>query len=513
MKSIAKQLVLNTLTGWGSVLARSALAFVMVPFLLKQLGQSGFGIVGLLTVLHSFSEVADLGLRQALGRELAEQAARQDHRAFNTLASTGFFLCLLIGSIVATACLCFAPDLITFFKVPEHLQPMATQAVRIYGTGAFLLSFAGAVFPAAITSVNRCDLRNNIEAGTRIITGIVLIIVLSYTSNGLLGWVLVTLAGQAITLWLYIRAAYRTTPWIQVSWRHVRRDTASSLLQFGWKVYVMQLTNIVSERSDPLVISRFFGPASVALYTPGGQLAGIIRPILQTLAAQLTPLATIQHVDNARQNQQRMLTDGTRFTVLLGTLFFVGLFVFADPFCALWVGKSLGESYRTVATVIQLWAVADFLACATWTLWPMMLGARNLKTMMIIYSTAAVTNICLSVYLVGFTSFGISGTLLATVLVNALMRPLLIVYGVRTFQMSLAEFCRTALIRPALLTLLLLPMAYAIRKYFLHSDYFSLLFCSALTGAIWGMLVFFMAISRQEREQLWSYIRKRNPFR
>ncbi len=509
MKSTLRQIALNTLSGWGSVLARSALAFIMVPFLLRQLGLSGFGIVGLLMVLHSFTEVADLGLRQALSRELAEQAARNNHKGFNELASTGFLLCLLIGCAVATACVLLAPGLIAFFNVPEPLRPMAIQAIRIYGAGAFLLSFISAVFPAAIISVNRFDLRNHIEAGCRIVTGVTLLIVLSNVENGLMGWVFVTLAGQGLTLLLYIAAARKTTPWLKLSGKHVHRESAISLLHFGWKVYVMQLTNLVSERSDPLVISRFFGPAGVALYTPGGQLAGIVRPILLTLAAQLAPLATRQHVENSLQKQQQMLIEGTRFTLLIGSLFSVGLLVFAHPFCALWVGKALGADYRTVATVIQLWAVADLLACVTWTLWPMMLGTRNLNAMMVIYSTSALANIGLSIYFVGFTSMGVPGALLGTVLTNLLLLPTLVAYGTRTFQLPIATFCKRAVIRPGLLIALLLPIAYAIRLGILQPGYASLMRCTALTGSIWAILAGMIFFSHDDRILLWSHFRKK----
>jgi len=508
MKSFAKQLVLNTLSGWGSVLARSALSFIMVPFLLRQLGQSGFGIVGLLMVLHSFAEVADLGLRQALSRELAEQAARHNHKGFNELASTGFLLCLLIGCTVATACVILAPALITFFNVPEPLRPMAIQAIRIYGTGAFLLSFASAAFPAAIISVNRFDLRNHIEAGCRIVTGITLLVVLSNVENGLMGWVFVTLAGQGLTLLLYVAAAHKTTPWLQLSWKHVHRESAASLLHFGWKVYVLQLTNLVAERSDPLVISRFFGPAGVALYTPGGQLAGLVRPILLTLSAQLAPLATRQHVENALQKQQQMLIEGTRFTLLIGSLFCVGLLVFADPFCALWLGNELGTSYRTVATVIQLWAVADFFACTASMQWPMMLGARKLNTMMIIHGTTALLNICLSIYFVGFTTLGIIGALLGTVLTNAVLRPLLVAYSLKVFQIPFIAFYRAAILRPMLTTALLLPITYAIRHSMPTDGYFHLISCATLTGTVWIVLAALIGVSRQERQLFWSQISK-----
>ena len=508
MKSTVRQIAVNTVTGWGSVLARSVLAFVLVPFLLQQLGRSSYGIVGLLGVLLSFAEVADLGLRQALGRELAEQAARGDRQRFNELASTGLLLYMVIGILLATACILFTPPLIAFFNVPLPMRPMAIRAVRIYGAGGFLLSFAGAVYTAALTSANRFDLRNNIEAGCRIATGAALILGLGMLQNRLLAWVWITLAGQLITVLLLALAVRRTIPWMRLAPAFARLQTALSLLQFGWKVYVLQLTNLVAERSDPLVVSRFFGPAGVALYTPGGQLAGIVRPILLTLAAQLHPLATRQHVANALEKQQRMLIEGTRFTLLLGSLFSVGLLVFAEPFCALWVGGTLGADYRTVALVVQLWAIADFLACTASMQWPMMLGTRNLNTMIIIHTSTAALNIGLSIYLVGFTSLGVPGALVGTLLTALVLRPVLILYGASVFKVPIATFCRKALLRPLLLTALLLPVASGIRFLIAPESYLALAGCGLGTGIAWMLMMILVAFPATERRAMASTLRE-----
>jgi len=493
------------MTGWGSVLTRTALAFYMVPFLLQQMGRSGYGIVGLLGVLLSLSEVADLGLRQALGRELAEQVTREDQQAFNELANTGFLFYIAIGFLLAAGCLVFAPICISFFKVPVELQPMTIRAVRIFGTGSFILSFISAVFTAALTSRNRFDLRNNIESGCMIATNLVMILVLKTVDNKLYGWVFVMLAGQLLTVALFFLAAVRTCPWLKLHYRHIRIDRAWSLLQFGWKVYVLQLTNLIAERADPLVISRYFGPAGVALYSAGSRLSGILRPVVLTLSTQLHPLAVRQHVENALEKQQRMLIDGTRYTLLMGVYFSVTLFVFAEPFCALWLGKTLGADYLAVVRIAQLWAVVDLMVCTSSMQWPMMLGAKRLNAIMLIHGSTAILNIVLSVYFAGYTSLGISGVLVGTMVSGLVLRPVLIGYGALVFKIPIQQFFRDALARPLLLAGLLIPAAYAIRFAVAPAGYLSLIICGAATGLVWLVLMAGVAFTAQERR--WAGVR------
>lgn len=497
--SVIRQVAMNTVTGWGAVLIRTGLAFYMVPFLLQQMGRSGYGIVGLLSVLLSLSAVIDLGLRQALGRELAEQVARDDRATFNELLNTGFVFYIIMGILMAISCLVFADPMVSFFKVPVEMRSMAVGAVRIYGAGAFMLSFISAVYTAALTSGNRFDLRNNIESGSILVTNVMMLLVLSHIKNSLYGWVFVMLTGQLLMMLLYIVAVRRACPWMDLNWKYFRFNRAKSLIGFGWKVYILQLTNMISERSDPLVISRFFGPTGVALYSPGSRLSGILRPIVLTLSTQLHPLATQQHVDNAEKKQQRMLIDGTRYTLLMGTLFSVGLFVFAEPFCLLWLGKALGEDYRIVVTVVQLWAVVDLQICTASMQWPMMLGARRLNAMMIIHGSTAILNIALSIYFTGYTSMGIPGVLVGTILTGLILRPLLIWYGAKVFNIPLLIFVKKTLVRAFILVFFLLPIAYGIRYAIAPDGYLSLLACGSATGAAWLILLFCIGFTSAER--------------
>jgi len=504
---VIRQVAKNTIAGWGAVLIRTAVAFYMVPFLLRHLGRSGYGIVGLLGVLLSLSTVVDLGLRQALGRELAEQVAKKDYHAFNDLINTGLLFCMGMGTLVATGCLVLAPSMVAFFKVPTELQRMAVNAVRIYGAGAFLLSFMSAICTAALTSTNRFDVRNNIESGSRLLTSLMLILVISQTKNRLYGWVAVMLAGQFLMVGLHTAAIRRLCPWLALGRRHVRLARARSLFGFGWKVYVLQLTHTISKHSSPLVVSRFFGPAGVALYAPGNRLSGMLRSIALTLSLQLHPVATRQHVESAGGKQKRMLIEGTRLTLLMGILFSVGLFVFAEPLCARWLGGALGGDYRIVVTIMQLFAVVDLQICTASMQWPMMLGARRLDAMMWIHGSTAILNITLSVYFAGYTALGVPGVLVGTIITGAILRPALIWYGARVFKIPLLTFLSRALLRPLFVACALLPVAYAIRAAVKPRGYPSLLACCLATGAVWLGLLMSVAFSAEERSWLSARLR------
>jgi O-antigen/teichoic acid export membrane protein len=505
-----RETIVNTLTGWGAVLVRTGLALYIVPFFLQHVGRSGYGIIGLLGVLLALSDVVDLGLRQALARELTEQIARKNRLAYIELLNTAYCMYLMIGLLVSITCIIFAAPIVVFLKVPLELQSETINLVQIYAAGAFILAFVGAIYNAVLISENRFDLRNNVESGSRILTGIAIIVVLSQTGAGLYTWVYLTLAGQFLTVVFQYLAAVKTCPWLRFHWKYIQFSRAKQLIQFGWKVYLLQLTNLISERTDPIVISRFFGPAGVALYNPGSRLSGVLRPIALTMAGQFHTLATRHHIENALGRQQQMLIHGTRYTLTLSILFSVGLFVFAEPFCALWLGNALGSDYKVVVIMVQLWAIIDILICSASMQWPLLLGAKKLGVLNWIQGGAAIINIALSVYFTGYTPLGIWGVLVATIIGALIMRPVLIIYGAKVFKIRVSTFLRQTLLKPLLLIGLLLPVAYCVRYLIDPVGYISLLSCGLLIGIAWIILSFGIVLSQEERH--WLLARLTNLF-
>ncbi len=499
MNSI-QQIVVNMLTGWGAVIVRTGLALFLVPFLLGHLGKEGYGIVGLMTVLIGLLQMADLGMRQALGRELAEQAARNEEEAFNEFFSTAFFFYLIVGLALAVLCVLLAPMLVGFFRVEPAFRETAIKAVRVYGSISFVIAFLTPILHAVITSRNRFDWINNIQMLVALLGALLLFLALSLTHYGLGAWVVAMLVDQLLGFVMAWWIAKKTCPWIRLNPRLMSVNRLRSMFTVGWQVYVLQWTVFVAEESDPLVITRFHGPSGVALYNTGTRLAAVARTLMLTMASQMYPLATRQHVEKNMEKQQRLLLDGTRHTMLLGGLISALMFVYAEPFCRVWLQQALGDDYHVSAQIVRLWAVTNWLVCTACMQWPILLGMRRLKEMLWINVPTALLNIGLSIYFAGFTSWQVSGVLVGTVIASVLRRGLMIVYGARICCVPVMDYIRQALLCPTAITLVVLVLGYGLRWLIDPGGYVTLLLCGMLLVPVWGALVLRFALKTGERE-------------
>ncbi|HMP96663.1 MAG TPA: oligosaccharide flippase family protein [Kiritimatiellia bacterium] len=507
--STLQQIVRNTVTGWGAVFFRTAIALVMVPFLLHHLGREGYGFAGLLMALIGMIEIADLGLRQALGRELSEQVARRDQAAFNELLSTSCLLYVSVALAFVAGMWLAAPWLIRVMQVPDSIAMDAVLALRLYASPAILMSFMAPLFSAALTSINRFDLVNSIQIAAGLLGSLALFVVIPRSGNPIGGWMVVMLAQQALALVLLASSFRRQCVGAALAPRHVRPARLRPLFHLGGYMYALQLSQNLSERSDPFVVSYFFGPAGIALYHPGGRMSQMLRPVVLTMADQLYPMATQEHVRNQTDRLRAILVLGTRYTFLLGILVVVGLFVFADPFCRLWLSASLGEDYRIAAYVMMGWAAVDFLVFAAGSQWSVLLGMRRLKFLVWTQLPSAALNVIISIYLVGFTSLGIPGVLVATILIGLIRRPLLIWYTARCAGLRMRDYLRLSYLRPAWCFIITLSAAFAARFMIPIHGYSHLGAAAALVAAAWMTAAWFIGLEPNERATLGAALRNR----
>ena len=500
-------MTLNAVTSWALAVVKALIGLILVPFLLTRLGKTGYGVISLVGTIVGFTTLADLGLRAGLGRHLTEQLARKDTRRFNELASTGMLAYLIVGGICAAICVVFAPLLVRFFRVSEDMIPQAVFLVRWYGSVSVVLSFIGPVFGATITSNNRFDIRNYIGMGSAILQMGLLFAVLGLTKAGLYGWAYVAMGTHILAFLARRVAAYHLCPDLHIRLSEVRADAFLSLFSLGGKMFIFRVTNMVSVRADPIIITQFFGPGGVALYMPGLALPALARRFAEALRKQLHVLATGYYVTGKTKRLHAVLTQGTKYTFLVGIGVSAALVVFAEPIMLVWIGRTpIGQAYRTTAWVLVCWALVDMLSYAGGTQWAVLLGMNRLKFLVWTQVVYSVANILASIYLVGYTSLGIVGAVVPTVVINAIGRPITTVYTAWACGMSSWRYLRESYVRPMMVLLLLVGGGSGLRWWIGPATVSALLGSALMMGIMWLALTWWVGFNASDRQLFRSLI-------
>ena len=455
-KGTKYQIVKNTLTGWLAVGCKAGISLVMVPFLLKSMGRGGYGLIGLIGAIVAFSTVADLGLRAALGRELSEKVAKGDVIGFRTLSTTALALYAGIATVLIVVGWGFAPWIVAVFKVTDNLRFSAIWLIRIYGSATLLLSFVTPVFTAGLQSFLRFDAINLMMTLTSIASGILLFLCISISElSPLVIWALVvfsTLLCELLCL-IVMHRKWCFEGKLGVQYFHIRE--LKSLFRLGGSMYVLQLCGMLAMKTDPLVVSYFYGICGVAIYDAGSKISSAMAPVVMTLSTQVHPLTTRYHVLNEQQKQKEILFLGTRYTLYIGIAASIGILIFAERFCRLWLFDTLNSDYLTVARVMQLWAVANIFNYAGSMHWPVTLGAKKMRFALALQIPSSIFNIICSIILVGYTSLGIPGVLVGTIVTEAIRRPFAAWYVARICGSGMREYFRSGYLPPLYFLLLI----------------------------------------------------------
>ncbi len=500
----SSRVLLNTATSWAARVVTGAVSVLLVPFLLTMLGREGYGLIALIGVIVSVAGVADLGVRAAMSRQLAEQVARGDRQRFNELISSGAFFYVGVGLACAAACAILAPMLNDVFRVPEGLRAEGLFLIRWYGAAAILLSFVLPIYEAVLTSNQRFDLSNNIATVMGLVRAGCVFVVLYLTNSGLYGWVAAMMIPTVLHPLVSRHYARRVWPDLRIRYECVRREAFGSLFSLGGRLLLLRLTGLLSVHADPLVLTTILGPAAVALYRPATALSTMFHPLVESLADQLHPLATSLHTADRVADLQAVLLRGTRYTMLMAVPVCVILGVFAHPITTVWLADTLGRDCAVTGTVLLCWALIDLFNYAAGSQWPVLLGMNRLGFVIWTQLPSGILNVVASVLLVKYTALGVVGVALPTLVIGALRRPVLAVYTATVVGVPPLEYLRASYARPLIVLLILTAAAGAMRLAFALDSLPALAAASCGVGLIWAVLCWFVGFNAQDRLSLVS---------
>ena len=136
------------------------------------------------------------------------------------------------------------------------------------------------------------------------------------------------------------------------------------------------------------------------------------------------------------------------------------------------------------------------------TQWSILIGLRKLKFQMWTMIPSAVINLCLSIFLVSSTNLGVKGVIVATFLIAAIRRPLMIWYTGRLVELKMTEYLKSSYLAPVLVLGLSFALSSVIMLISFPSGWVWLCLRAMLIFVCWGSLCWFLGVSRAERENL-----------
>ena len=358
----------NMIWNWAGMAASILAAFFLARILVERLGDAGYGLWILIASLNGYFGLLDLGVRGAVGRNMACARARRETHAVNALLSTALaLLCIpallaLLGTGVALTVF------FHLFDVPAVFAADVRLALLITGLG-LALTIVLSAFDAALWSMQRFDVLNAIDLPVTVLR--VALTCLAVAGPGdlvPLAWatLLCALAGglaKAV-------ATFACDPAARISPRLVERSAVRGLLTFGCWSWLLSVSRMATAQAGPVLIGAWLSVAAVTPFHIAARLVASFSSLLVAGSGVLTPLAAGLHATDRHDSQRRLVLDGGKCCFALA-LFFAGFALcLGDAFLQLWMGFALDACFA----VLVVLTLGELLPLSQWVGVTVMVG-------------------------------------------------------------------------------------------------------------------------------------------
>ena len=505
MTSPARSVLTGTATKYVLLAVNVGLGVVLMPFTVRHLGASEYGLWMLVASLTYYFQLLDLGYGSGLVRHVADADARGDVDGVNRILST--FVVVYTGLGVAAGLGILA---LILWGVPRfpHLSPSDIRR------GQMLLALMGlrtaigfpmTVFGAATTARQRFALNNIVAIVVALANGALTYIVLA-TGHGLLTLVAATTALGLLSYAGYAWTARRAFPALRIRPSSFSRALVRDVTTFSMYLFIIDLAIQIGFNLDNVVVGAALGTSAVAVYSVTLRIADYQRQLCNQFNGFLFPIVVRLRAAGSTEALQTMLIEGTRIALILVAGATIGVIGFGRPLILRW----MGPAFEAGVVPLYVLALTGVVLVGQGPLGNILLGTGRHRLVAFVSLGEAVANVALSVILV--RRFGMLGVALGTAVPIAIANLfILLPAACRQLNLRVSGFLRLVLVAPVAGAVPAVLVCIALRTVHPPSSLPAIAAEGCVVAGSYLVAVCAWGIDKPDRDRYLSYLRGLRP--
>jgi O-antigen/teichoic acid export membrane protein len=347
-----KRNVLANYLGQG---AQAVVGLAFIPLYIKYLGIEAYGLIGIFGLLQAWLALLDLGMRPALGREMARftagalspQSIRDLLRSVE-LIGVALAAALALGIWAASGWLAF--NWVTSKHLPTTL---VAHSFALMGA-VTALRFVEEIYVSSIAGLQRQRLQNALTAGLATARGVGAVCVLALVSPTLKAFFLWQALMSLISVAVFARAIYEALPTAPLPARF-SGPALKGTWRFAAGMMAITLLALLLTQVDKILLARLLTLESFAYYTLAGSAVNGLYMLMAPIAAACYPRFTQLLASGDTVALQAIYHRSAQLvSVLMGSAAVV-LALFSDTVLSLWTSSPVLAQH--VAPLLALLAV------------------------------------------------------------------------------------------------------------------------------------------------------------
>ncbi len=497
-----QRVALNTVSRYTSMSITMVTGFLLLPFLLRHIGKSAYGLQALTHQALEFVIMLATAATISYNRIVTTYYVRDDYARMNAAMSAALLLSILVAIFVAISTVFIAMFAGSLFDLPEPLLATAKWVLCLFGVGATLEIIMG-VYRTPVFMTQRLYLDSICYVLDVLIPAAIVIPLFIHGHVSILVWVSLSVSARlATTAFIAIPLGRRGLPQLKIRlFAPGSRRRFRELVHFGGLTLIGSLGALLYFATDSIMISNLneLGIKQVVNYNVAQRWFPQISMLAASFVWILGPAMTTQVAVNQFDELRDTVTRATRYCFIILAFPCFVLFIQAEPFLRLWLKDAfVMESVPVMRTIMCALLIGGAGIVSKEALY----ACRKLRVAVLATLIGGGLNVAISITLVkvgGMGLLGIAvGSLISLFLLQAVCLPAILCH-----QITLRP---TLLLRGALRALLgalpLLGVCLILQRLWDPTSLLQMVLQFATCGLIYLPAVWCISMTRTDREDL-----------
>lgn len=407
MLTSSRKVVFGAALRTGNLAANAVVSLLMMPFVVRMLGDRMYGIWLLVGAFVGYYGLVDLGLSSAVTRHLSAAVGAEDYDRCNFVYNTALRLFTGLGLLVFALACGFAVAASKFSKTPADAA-IFWKLILILGL-SLAFDFPSKVYNGFLYAYLHIHLLAALDLLSLALRTVLIIAVL-LRGHHVVAMGIVTLVGTLPAKILPVFYAHKTLPFLRFGSRYWDGATAKSLFSYGASSFVIRIADLLRFQADAPVVAGFVGLAAVTHYKVAGTLALYFVQLMNAGTEAFPSIFSRQEGARNYDALQRTFFFSSKIAACVAAFIGFGLIAWGKPFITRWMGYRYLDAYPCLVVLVIGW----FLGLAQSPSVQLLFGISKHKFFAWFNSIEGGANLVLSILLA--RKYGILGVALGTMI-------------------------------------------------------------------------------------------------
>lgn len=345
-RSIAKNTTYNLL-GYGVPLL---VAILLIPPLIKGLGDERFGILNLAWIVIGYFSFFDFGIGRGLTKVIAEKIGTEQNEEISDIFWTSFFLMFILSLAAAIIISLFMPSIVSLFNISEKMR---TETLMTFYALAFSIPIVSttAGIRGVLEAYQKFGSINLIRIILGVLTFLVPLMVLFVIDS--LFWIVIAMIFIRMVIWsLYLIQCFNVNENIRNN-IVFNYNSIKPVLKFSIWITIANIVGPIIAYSDRFLIGTLDSAAAITYYATPYQIITKILLIPGAFIAVLFPIFSSSFSNNPDVAKKLFLRAAKiTFFIIYPTVFLI--LTFSYDIMQLWLGEKFAVNSYLILQFLSI---------------------------------------------------------------------------------------------------------------------------------------------------------------